>query len=190
MLLRKNHLCTYGKPIVERIKGVSFPRRRESRVFIHRYFHIDHPRTGYSALSVSTSTPSPTSLFAFPFETQIPTIRALHTKPGGEHPISGWNPPPSRFCVRTHALQGRRSHLYRGCHCVCYKVCKRKTVSNAILDSRLRGDELAPAKAGAGMTLPLQIYVDPGDGKSFLKHSNFTIIPQGFIPNVHKWSLH
>jgi hypothetical protein len=68
--------------------GMSFLRKQESRIFIRRYFHIDHPRMGYSALSVSTSMPFSISLFVFPFGTQIPTIHGLHTKPDGEHCIS------------------------------------------------------------------------------------------------------
>jgi hypothetical protein len=51
--------------------------------------HINHPRMGYSALSVSISMLFSISLSAFPFGSQIPKIHGLHTKPDGEHCIFG-----------------------------------------------------------------------------------------------------
>ena len=60
---------------------MSFLRKQESRVLIYRYSHINHPRMGYSALSVSTSIPFSISLSAFLFESQIPKIHGFHTKP-------------------------------------------------------------------------------------------------------------
>ena len=57
-------------------------------VLIHRSFRINHPRTGCSALSTSTSMAFSISLSVFLFEMQIPKIHGFHTKPDSELYIS------------------------------------------------------------------------------------------------------
>jgi len=59
---------------------MSFLRKQESRILMHRYFHIDHPRMGYSALlvltsmpfSISLSLPSQGQVLFFPLEGRFP----------------------------------------------------------------------------------------------------------------------
>jgi hypothetical protein len=60
---------------------MSFLRMQESRILMPRYFHINHPKMGYFALSVSTSMPFSISLSVFPFGMQNPKIHGFHTKP-------------------------------------------------------------------------------------------------------------